>query len=192
MLVLASASPRRKALLEQVGLRPQLMPMDIDESVLPDEAPEAYVERLACAKAAAAAKRYGKPGVYVIAADTTVVAGGQILGKPESFEDANRIWDLLPAPDHRVLTGVAVQSDQGLSSMVVTTHVSFLPIPMSVRKNYWRSGEPVDKAGAYAIQGYASAFIERIEGSYTNVVGLPLAQTLRLLRDHGLELECLP
>lgn len=188
-LVLASASPRRKALLEQVGLQPGLLPMDIDETVLDDESPEAYVQRLAFAKARAAMVRFADQPVCVLAADTTVVAGGQILGKPESFDDAERMWDLLPSNDHRVLTGVAVCSAQGESSLVVSTQVSFLPIPPEVRAAYWQSGEPQDKAGGYAIQGFAAAYVTRIDGSYSNVVGLPLAQVVGLLAEHGVTLE---
>ncbi|MEL0027919.1 MAG: Maf family protein [Perlucidibaca sp.] len=181
-LYLASTSPRRHELLRQIGLRPEPLPVSVDESVRPGEGAEAYVLRLARAKAEAGAAALVDAGAWVLAADTTVFAGGQILGKPADFEDACRIWALLPAADHQVLTGVALIRGGQRLSRVVSTRVRFRAIPAGERLAYWNSGEPQDKAGGYAIQGRAALYVDGIEGSYSNVVGLPLAETAELLR----------
>ncbi|MEO6697922.1 MAG: nucleoside triphosphate pyrophosphatase [Paraperlucidibaca sp.] len=181
-LLLASSSPRRLALLRQIHLMPAMLPVDIDESVMADELPEDYVRRLALAKAQAGQARAGDAEAWVLAADTTVVAGGQILGKPTSFADAQRIWALLPAPDHCVYTAIAVMHGKYIEVEVVSTRVEFLPIPEADQIAYWDSDEPKDKAGAYAVQGRAAQYVKSLHGSYTNVVGLPLAETVALLR----------
>lgn len=181
-LLLASSSPRRLALLRQINLLPAVLPVDIDESVLPDELPEAYVRRLALAKAQAGQDRAGDADAWVLAADTTVVAGGQILGKPTSYADAQRIWALLPSPDHCVYTGIALMHGEHIEVDVISTRIEFLAIPEAEQLAYWGSDEPKDKAGAYAIQGRAAQYVKSVHGSYTNVVGLPLAETVALLR----------
>lgn len=189
MLYLASASPRRLALLRQLGLQPQVVVADIDESPRPAEHPAGYVERLAREKAAAVVAALAPTSsCWLLAADTTVMAGGQILGKPQSLEDARRIWALLPAPDHQVLTGIALWHDGVITSQVVATQVDFAPIPPHEQLAYWATGEPADKAGAYAIQGRAAQYVRAIHGSYSNVVGLPLAETAALLRASGFPL----
>lgn len=190
MLLLASASPRRLDLLRQIGLEPTVLAVAVDESVRSAESPAHYVARLAEDKARASAAVCRRDGpVWILAADTTVVAGGQILGKPASFEDACRIWDLLPSPDHRVLTAVALWHDGVVTGRVVTTEVRFAAIPPEARLAYWRTGEPADKAGGYAIQGRAAIHVEGLVGSYSNVVGLPLAETAALLRAAGFPFE---
>ncbi len=181
-LYLASTSPRRHELLRQIGLRPLPLTVAVDESVLPGESAEDYVRRLAIAKAEAGVQALGRDDAWVLAADTTVFAGGEILGKPESLEDARRIWALLPSPDHQVLTGVALIHAGGLQQCTVSTRVEFQSIPEAEQLAYWASGEPCDKAGGYAIQGRAALYVSAIQGSYSNVVGLPLAETAELLR----------
>lgn len=183
-LFLASSSPRRLALLQQIGIHPVVHAVSIDESVQAGETPEAYVERLARSKALAGAAEIGRPSAYVLAADTTVSAGGEILGKPADFADACRIWSLLPSPDHCVLTGVALWHDGRIETRVVRTQVTFLPIPEADRLAYWQTGEPADKAGGYAIQGRAALYVKAIHGCYSNVVGLPLSETADLLAQH--------
>lgn len=181
-LHLASTSPRRHELLRQIGLQPLPLAVAVDESVRAGETAEAYVRRLAVAKAEAGVLALGEPDGWVLAADTTVFAGGEILGKPESLNDARRIWALLPSPDHQVLTGVALIHAGRLHQCVVSTAVDFQPIPDEEQAVYWATGEPCDKAGGYAIQGRAALYISGIRGSYSNVVGLPLAETAELLR----------
>lgn len=179
-LYLASTSPRRLTLLEQIGVRPEVRAVAVDETPLPAESAHDYVLRLACAKALACAPVQEHD--WVLAADTTVSAGGEILGKPESFADARRIWALLPSADHCVWTAVALRRGDQLWHVVVSTHVDFAAIPADEQLRYWQSGEPQDKAGGYAIQGLAALYVRGITGSYSNVVGLPLAETADLLR----------
>ena len=178
-LYLASTSPRRRELLQQLGLAFSIVPVDVDESRLSDEAPEAYVARLAREKARAGLAVI-TDGV-VIAADTTVALGDVVLGKPGSCEEAVAMWRQLSGREHRVLTGVAVASPQEMQFDVVTTIVRFREISFAEMQAYWASGEPADKAGAYAIQGRGAVFVSRIDGSYSNVVGLPLMETAALL-----------
>jgi len=178
-LILASASPRRKELLEQIGVQFSVHAMDIDESVLEDETPSAYVERLAREKASAAQVQF--PDAVVLAADTTVTLGDQILGKPQSREDAVAMLNALSGETHRVMTGVALSSAEGVFSRCVTTEVTFKPLAEELIERYVDTGEPMDKAGAYGIQGKAAVLVNDIRGSYSNVVGLPLAETAELL-----------
>jgi len=178
-LILASASPRRKELLEQIGVQFSVHAMDIDESVLEDETPSAYVERLAREKASAAQVQF--PDAVVLAADTTVTLGDQILGKPQSREDAVAMLNALSGQTHRVMTGVALSSAEGVFSRCVTTEVTFKPLAEELIERYVDTGEPMDKAGAYGIQGKAAVLVNDIRGSYSNVVGLPLAETAELL-----------
>ena len=183
-LYLASASPRRADLLRQIGITARCLPADVDESLHMGESALDYVQRLARAKAETVAARLGHvhEPIWVLAADTTVVAAGEILHKPENFTDAKRIWRHLKEPDHCVLTGIALWHDGKVVARVVSTKVDFAGIPEAEQRAYWDSGEPQDKAGGYAIQGRAALYIRGIEGSYSNVVGLPLAETAALLR----------
>lgn len=185
MLILASASPRRRDLMTQAGLTFTVEAGDIDETPLPEEMAGVYVERVAVEKAqAVAAGHRGEPGVTILAADTTVVLrDGTILGKPESVADAARMLGLLSGRVHAVMTGLAaVDAETGrLVSDVEITQVTFnLITPLEI-DDYVATGQPMGKAGAYAIQGLAARWIPRIEGDYSNVVGLPLARTLALL-----------
>jgi septum formation protein len=186
-LVLASASPRRSELLRSVGLEFEVMPADIDESTLPGEAPSDYVARLSNEKARVVAERVGG-GAIVIAADTTVDVDGRILEKPIDDPDARRMLRLLSGRTHLVHTGVTTLSfgvGSGKTgspvSVVVETAVRFVELTDRAIEWYLATGEHAGKAGAYGIQGAAGAFVERIDGSVTNVIGLPLAETLALL-----------
>ncbi|WP_018994719.1 MULTISPECIES: nucleoside triphosphate pyrophosphatase [unclassified Thioalkalivibrio] len=173
-LLLASASPRRRELLEQVQLVFEVAPMDVDETPLPGESPEALVERLAIAKAEAALER-GIPGQWVLAADTVVALGDEALGKPVDFADAESMLQRLSGGEHRVVSGMALcRPGESMRACTVTTRVRMRPLTPSDIERYWATGEPLGKAGAYAIQGRGAAFVEWIAGSYTNVVGLPL------------------
>ncbi|MDF2445065.1 MAG: septum formation protein Maf [Moraxellaceae bacterium] len=185
-LFLASTSPRRRELLAQLGLEFSVLRVDIDESRRDGEAPADYVARLAREKAVAGVAAAGE-GV-VVAADTTVVLGDDILGKPASQEEAVAMWSRLAGRAHRVLTGVAVGHRERLEVRVVATTVRFRPIDAAEMRAYWASGEPVDKAGGYAIQGRGAIFVTGIDGSYSNVVGLPLAETAELLARFGIRI----
>ena len=184
-LFLASTSPRRRELLEQLGLDFSVVRVDVDESRRPQEAAHDYVARLAAAKAAAGLVQLAGPGV-VVAADTTVVVDDEVLGKPGSLPEAVAMWARLAGREHRVLTGVAVADGREMRAEVVTTRVRFRDIPPVEMRAYWASGEPADKAGGYAIQGLGAVFVTGIDGSYSNVVGLPLAETAALLAAFGI------
>jgi septum formation protein len=177
MLVLASASPRRRELLAQAGFSFTVTPASIPEDVRPNENPVAYVTRLAREKAQSVYAKLDSPeSTVVLAADTTVVAAcGEILGKPADAVDAARMLRLLSGATHQVITGVAVVSASGTETAAEVTHVSVLTLSDDEIAAYFGTGEPMDKAGAYAIQGYAARWIPRIHGCYFNVVGLPLA-----------------
>ena len=184
-IILASSSPRRKELLEQVGLKFEIFSPDIDEFVHVGESADHYVQRLAEQKAQAILAQF--PDAIVIAADTSLVLDHKIIGKPESKQHAFEIWTELSDRQHDVLSGVCVLSSEcdpnTIQSMVVRTKVYFQKLSQLDMEQYWATGEPIGKAGAYAIQGYAAQFIPRIEGSYSNVVGLPLYETLQLLKN---------
>ena len=178
--MLASASPRRAELLRAAGIPFEVAPADVDESVREGETPLAYVRRIAEDKARATSRRF--PGRVILAADTTVVVDGEVLGKPTDAADARRMLSRLSGRAHEVLTGVCVVDPSGhIRTEVETTTVVFAPLHAEEIGWYVASGEPMDKAGAYAIQGLASRFVQRIEGSYTNVVGLPVALVYRML-----------
>ncbi|WP_111894836.1 Maf family nucleotide pyrophosphatase [Acinetobacter sp. MB5] len=179
-LILASSSPRRQELLLQLGLTFEVFSPEIDESVLPDENAVQYVARLAQAKAWAVLQKF--PDATVIAADTSLSVDGEIIGKPESKAHAFAIWQKLSGRCHDVLTGVCVTNAKQSVDRVVQTQVEFQQLTPNDMENYWATGEPVGKAGAYAIQGQAAQYIPRIIGSYTNVVGLPLHETIQLLQ----------
>ena len=178
MLVLASRSPRRSELLRAAGIDFIVRVTDVDESADPGELPLAYVQRLAGEKARAVERRDGE---MILAADTTVALGAEILGKPDNDEDARRMLRLLSGKVHEVHTGVCVRTSATITTAVATTRVWFSELSAAEIDAYVASGEPVDKAGAYAIQGLASKFIPRIEGSYSNVVGLPVDLVYRML-----------
>ena len=189
MLILASASPRRRELLTQAKLHFLVIPADIDETPLPGEPAHAYVQRLAIEKAQAIAAL--RPHDTILAADTAVVlpdGGGTILGKPTHPADAERMLNLLSGRTHAVMTGLAVVSSSGkLASAIEITQVTFDLVTPAEIADYVATGEPLDKAGAYAIQGFAARWIPRIEGDYFNVVGLPIARTVELLARLGEE-----
>ena len=185
-LILASASPRRRELLAQAGFIFTVESADVDESRRVNEEPAAYVLRLAVEKAQAvfarrAAEDVGDTPLIVLGADTTVVCDGHILAKPADAADAARILRRLSDRTHQVLTGVAAVSRAGVFSGVETTEVVFAPIPESELTAYCATTEPLDKAGAYGIQGYAARWILRIDGCYFNVMGLPIARTAKLI-----------
>lgn len=186
-IVLASASPRRLELLERLGVDPTVLPPDIDETPMPNEAADAYVVRLAVAKAAAVAA--GLTGdALVIAADTTVEIDGEILAKPVDAADAAAMLRRLSGRRHRVFTGVAVRRGADVRSEVVTTGVRFAAITGADIDWYVGTGEPLDKAGGYALQGAGGVFVEAVEGSVSNVVGLPLHTVVRLAAGLGVRL----
>jgi septum formation protein len=186
-LILASSSPRRLALLRQVGVIPDRIAVpEVDETALARELPRAHVLRLAAAKAADVAARPAAAGAYVLAADTVVACGRRILGKADDALAAERFLRLLSGRRHRVYTGVAVVAPDGRQALrVVVTMVRFKRLGEREIAAYLASGEWQGKAGGYAIQGRAEAFVPSINGSWSNVVGLPLATTLDLLRGLG-------
>jgi septum formation protein len=179
-IILASASPRRAELLRAAGIECDVIPADIDERALPSETPDAYVRRIAEAKARALVGRV--EGRVVLAADTTVVIDSEMLGKPLDDQDAKRMLRLLSGRCHEVITGVAVLVRTEMMTMVASTSVEFAELTDDEIDWYVATGEPRDKAGAYAIQGYASRFITRVNGSYSNVVGLPIALVYEMLK----------
>lgn len=179
-LILASRSPRRARLLREAGYDLDVVPADVDESRLAGEEPRRYVSRLAAAKAAAIAPR--SAGRIVVAADTVVLIDGLVLGKPANPRDAVSMLERLSGRTHEVLTGVVVARDGRRLEAVETTRVTFAALEPARIAWYAGTGEPDDKAGAYAVQGIGSRFVERIEGSYTNVVGLPVALVDRFIR----------
>lgn len=194
---LASRSPRRRELLRQIGVAFEVFQLreaaprraDVDETPLPGEAPDVYVLRLAREKAAAAAAMVSARRIAVrpaLAADTTVACDGAILGKPADAADAARMLGLLSGREHRVLTAVAVARGETVDTRLSESRVWFRPLAADEIRRYVATGEPNDKAGGYAVQGRAAAFIPRIEGSYSGIMGLPLAETADLLRVHGI------
>jgi septum formation protein len=185
-LVLASSSPRRRQLLEQLGLRLLVAPSQVDEAELPGEPMRAYVARVARAKGIAVAA--ARPGEVVLAADTSVGLDGRLFGKPRDAEDAVRMLRELGGRTHEVVTGVFAAGPGGVYETVVVTRVRFRPVGEAEAAWYVATGEPMDKAGGYGIQDRGGMFVEAIEGSYSNVVGLPLAETLPLLARAGLRL----
>lgn len=184
-LHLASASPRRGELLRQLGVEFDVVPTDVDESPRPGEDPATYVERLARDKGRTARAALGRLDAPVLAADTAVVIDGWILGKPRDRADAAGMLERLSGNSHEVLTAVAVLDAEREEVVVNRTAVRFRPIRPDEIGAYWDSGEPIGKAGAYAIQGRGALFIEEIRGSYSGVMGLPLYETARLLAGFG-------
>jgi septum formation protein len=183
---LASGSPRRRELLQQIGVPFRVLGTGVDETTRPGEAPPDYVARLAAAKAEAGWRGSGEPaGIPVLAADTAVVIDGDILGKPADREDGERMLRRLSGRTHEVLTSVALRAAQGLEARISRSEVSFRRIAAGEARAYWDTGEPWDKAGAYAIQGRGAVFVAHLRGSYSGVMGLPLFETAELLEAAG-------
>ena len=181
VLVLASASPRRRELLHQIGVPHRVQPADLDETRRPGEAVEACVQRLALAKARQVHAGVAD-GLPVLAADTVVVLDDQLLGKPRDRDEGLDMLRRLSGRSHRVLTAVALCSDTGLEARLSYSAVRFRTLDAAECQRYWRTGEPCDKAGGYAVQGLAAAFIAELRGSYSGVMGLPLFETAELLQ----------
>jgi septum formation protein len=186
LIYLASASPRRSALLDQIGVAHRIQPVAVDEQALASESPDEYVRRLAVLKAEtlwqqlAAAQR--QP---VLGADTAVVLDAEILGKPRDEQDCLQMLGMLSARTHRVFTTVALRAAKGCETRVNVSDVTFRKLAADEIQRYWQTGEPADKAGGYAVQGRAALFIERIAGSYSGIMGLPLFETGELLAAIG-------
>lgn len=185
-LYLASASPRRRELLEQIGVRYELLKVDVPEVRDPAESPEEYVLRVALAKARAGLASLNDITHPVMGADTAVVVDDEVLGKPRDKADALAMLQRLAGREHLVLSGVALIDVEEEHSRLSVSHVHFRPIGDDEAEAYWHTGEPADKAGGYAIQGQAALFIERLEGSYSGVMGLPLFETAQLLKLFGI------
>jgi len=187
MVYLASASPRRRELLTQIGIGYHVVTAAVDETRHGDETPELYVLRLALHKA-----RAGREGISaadprpVLGADTAVVIDGEVLGKPRDQAEGIAMLRRLSGVTHHVYTGVALVGDQEATRLSVSA-VTFRTVSLEECTGYWHTGEPADKAGAYAIQGRGAIFISRLEGSYSGVMGLPLFETAELLRDAGIK-----
>jgi septum formation protein len=190
-IYLASRSPRRAELLLQMGVKFQVLPSDVDESVARGESPDAYVKRLAQSKASAGwgyMTSQGLPHYPVLAADTTVAVKGSILGKPENDADAYTMLSSLAGGWHEVHTALAIAFEEKIEVTLSTTRVEVSSLQRDEIEAYIASGEPRDKAGAYGIQGLAGVFIRRIEGSYSGVMGLPVYETAQLLKNAGIRL----
>ncbi len=189
MIHLASQSPRRRELLDQIGVPHTLLPCEIDETPVANEEPQAYVERMARKKAEAGwqyVKQTGLPDYPVLAADTSVILGKKILGKPENSQHACDMLLALSGTCHEVITAVAVYSDRNVEVTISRTKVRMTTFSKDVAKKYIATGEPNDKAGAYGIQGFGAVLVDSIEGSYSGVVGLPLKETAELLNTFGI------
>jgi septum formation protein len=184
-LILASASPRRRELLGRLGIPFRVIPSDVTEAARAGESPAAYALRVAREKALDVAHRH--PGCWVLGADTIVTVDGQILGKPRDAADGHRMLTLLSGRAHQVMTAFVLVGRTGtvFASQVVTSQVAFRPLTDEQIHAYLATGEPFDKAGAYAVQGRGATLVERVEGSYTNVVGLPMDEVRDTLRAAG-------
>jgi len=186
LILLASASPRRSALLTQIGVTHAVQPVDVDESVRAGESPAEYVYRLARLKAETLWERLAPADrLPVLGADTTVALGADVLGKPASAAELLTMLRRLSGQTHQVYTGVALRCEAGIDQRLSVTDVTFRTVSDPEIMAYWDTGEPADKAGGYAVQGRAAVFIERIHGSYSGVVGLPIFETAQLLERIG-------
>jgi septum formation protein len=186
-IYLASASPRRAELLGQIGVAFERRPADVDESPHPDESPDHLVRRLSAAKAEAVWQRLAADDVRpVLAADTVVVIDGKMLGKPADRRAALQMLETLSGRTHQVLTAVAVRGGRRAATLVASSKVRLRATTPTEREAYCETGEPYDKAGAYGVQGFGGVFVEHLEGSYSCVMGLPLIETVALLRPFGL------
>jgi septum formation protein len=190
LIYLASASPRRSALLTQIGVAHCVAPVDVDESLAETEAPEKYVTRLAALKADTLwEKLLDRERLPVLGSDTTVVVDQSILGKPADENDCVRMLQLLSGRTHQVHTAVAVRSARGSEVRLSISDVTFRELSPAEMRAYWRTGEPADKAGGYAVQGRGAVFIRHIAGSYSGIMGLPLFETAELLAAHQIANE---
>jgi septum formation protein len=187
-IILGSGSPRRHQLLDLIGIAHEVRPADTDETMIGGETPHQYAERLARAKAELVAEGAG-PQDVVIGADTVVVVDGRVLGKPVNEQQAAAMLESLGGRTHVVITAVAVTADSVTSSSVEEVSVTFRPLTLAEIDSYVATGEPMDKAGAYGIQGYGATIVERIEGDYFAVMGLPLVRLVRLLAERGIKYE---
>jgi len=185
-IILASSSPRRKELLDQIKVTYDVYPVDIDETPLPDERPLDYVQRLAAEKSAACREQFNIE-TPVLAADTAVILGSVIMGKPKDKADALAMLSQLSDKTHQVYSAVSLRWREH-SQAVSITEVTFRRLTEREILDYWHTGEPVDKAGGYAIQGMGGVFVESIKGSFSGVVGLPLFETAELFSKQGIEL----
>ena len=186
-VILASSSPRRRQLLELIGIRHDVIPADIDESQVVGELPEKYAERLARSKSAVIAEQH--PEAVVIGADTIVVVDELVLGKPRDVGDAARMLAMLSGRSHTVMTAVAVSHEGKVESGVEVVDVTFMPIDDTAIAEYVATGEPMDKAGAYGIQGYGATIVRRIDGDYFAVMGLSLVRLVGLMRSLGVSYD---
>jgi septum formation protein len=186
-LILASQSPRRALLLEMLGLRFDTMPADIDETWLPSEEPMAHAERLAREKTEVIARR--EPHAAIIGSDTVVIVDGDLLGKPRDDDDAVAMLMRLQGREHIVATGIAVYYEGQLRSGVERVGVRFRPFDAETARAYVATREPIDKAGAYGIQGYGATLVEAVHGDYFAVMGLPICRMILLLREAGLHYD---
>lgn len=182
-LILASQSPRRAELLTRLGLEFEIRPADIDESYVGNEMPADHAERLAREKALAVAR--GRPDALVVGSDTIVILDNDVLGKPREEAEAVRMLERLSGREHEVFTAVAVVHEERVESSLERVRVRFRNLARRECEEYVATGEPLDKAGAYGIQGFGSALVESIEGDYFAVMGLPVVRTLELIRRHG-------
>jgi septum formation protein len=190
LIYLASASPRRSTLLSQVGIAHAVRPVDIDESIVTGETPALYVRRLAAQKAEALWGQLATDErLPVLGADTSVAIDDEILGKPVDEQDCARMLRRLSARTHRVYTAIALRHDGGCDQRLNVSDVSFRALEDAEISSYWRTGEPLGKAGAYAVQGLAALFIERITGSFSGIMGLPIFETGELLRGIGWRMQ---
>lgn len=188
LIYLVSQSPRRRELLCQIGVAHEVIAATVDETPQFNEAPERYVARMALEKACAGRKTLAVVDRPLLGADTAVVVDGEILGKPSDEADAYRMLRRLSGRTHQVISGVALLEGAREASRLCVSEVTFCDISDAAVRNYWQSGEPVDKAGGYAVQGLGALFIARLEGSYSGVMGLPLFETAALMRDFGVQL----
>ena len=184
-ILLASKSPRRRELLAQVGLTFDVISVDVDQSLFPHESPDDYVQRLALLKALAGKAHAAQPWP-VLGADTIIVLGTDIFGKPSNKDEALSMLEALSGRQHKVLTAVSMAYGSYTATRLATSRVSIRLTSAAEREAYWASGEPLGKAGAYAIQGRGAIFVERLEGSYSGVMGLPLFETANLLLEIGI------
>jgi septum formation protein len=185
-IILASGSPRRRELLDQIGIAYDIRPVDIDESPHPDETPADYVCRIAAEKSAACYTQAASIGLPVLAADTAVVLNGRIMGKPKDKEDALAMLRRLSGQTHQVYSAVSLRGNEHGEALSVT-EVTFRTLSEQEIVAYWATSEPADKAGSYAIQGLGSVFVQSIQGSFSGVVGLPLFETAELLLQQGIQ-----
>ena len=188
-MILASASPRRLALLQQLGYAPEVLATAVDETPRPGETPGALAQRLAHSKALAAA--VAKPEAIILAADTVVALGDRAFGKPCNFDEAMQMYTVLGGLWHQVHTAIAVLHQGQVDVRLCSSAVRLRPLSSAEMRAYWDTGEPVDKAGAYAVQGIGAVFVSGLQGSYSGVMGLPLFETAEMLAACNLSPPCL-